>query len=145
MHVHPEDEQRARQLAHLLDNMLIAFAGRDDLVDPAGKGVRARSCHLKSGAFGGGDEFAARAVHLNAQLADVVADARAGLYDRLVQLVLHLLGNVRGSRGDQLADVRTQFAGRRINDLEFFFDADGEAVSHGMALRVSWSGLGTPS
>src|ERR1700741_75966 len=100
--------------------------------------MRARGGHLKSCAFGSGDQLAARAVHLDAQLADVLADARAGLDDGLVQLVLHLLCNVRGSCGDELADMRTQFASRWINDLEFFFDADGEAVSHGVALRVAW-------
>jgi len=93
----------------------------------------------ESGAFGGSDELAARAVHFDAQLAYVFADARAGFDDGLVQLVLHLFRDVRGSRGDELADVRTQFARRGINNLEFFFDADGKAVSHGVALRVSWS------
>src|SRR5882762_1030762 len=41
--------------------------------------------------------------------------------------------------------MRTQFAGRWINDLEFFLDADGEAVSHGVALRVRWSHCGLRS
>src|SRR2546421_12818803 len=104
--------------------------------------MRACGGHLKSRAFGSGDQLAARAVHFDAQLAHVLADARAGLHDGLVQLVLHLLRDVRGSGGDELADMRTQFAGRWINDLEFFFDADGEAVSHGVALRVALSRWG---
>src|SRR5467141_3527428 len=139
VNVHAEDEQRPRQLTHLFDDVLIALAGRDDLVDPARKWVCTRRGHLKSGAFGGGDELAARAVHFDAQLAYVFADARAGFDDGLVQLVLHLLRDVRGSRGDELADVRTQFARRGINNLELFFDSDGKTVSHGVALRVSWS------
>src|SRR5260370_41196825 len=101
--------------------------------------MRACGRHLKSRAFRGSDELAARAVHFDAQLADVFADARAGLDDGLVQLVLHLLRDVRGSCGDKLADVRTQFARRRVNNLEFFFNADGEAVSHGVALWFAWS------
>src|SRR5260370_39549252 len=99
--------------------------------------MRACGRHLEPGAFGGRDQLAARAVHLDARLADVFADARAGFDDGLVQLVLHLLGNVRGRRGDDLADVRAQLARRGINDLELFFNADGESVSHGVALRVS--------
>ncbi len=138
VYVHAEDQQRPRQLAHLFDDVLIALAGRDHLVDPAGIGVRACRSHLESCAFGGRDQLAARAVHFNAQLAYVLANARARFDDGLVQFVLHLLGDVRGSGGDDLADVRTQFAGRRVNDLEFLFNADGEAVSHGAALRVSW-------
>src|SRR2546428_114376 len=79
-----------------------------------------------------GHELATCAMHFDAQLADVFADARAGFDDGLVQLMLDLFRNVRGSRGDELADVRTQLARRGINDLEFFFNADGEAVSHGV-------------
>ena len=52
-----------------------------------------------------------------------------------MQLGLDLFRNVRRSLGNQLADVRTQFAGRGINNLKFFFDADSEAVSHALAFR----------
>src|SRR5881396_1857832 len=68
----------------------------------------------------------------NAKLAHVFADARAGLNDGLMQLVFYLLRDVRRSRRDELANVRTQFARRGINDLELFLDADSEAVSHGL-------------
>jgi hypothetical protein len=54
-----------------------------------------------------------------------------------VQLVLDLLGNVWRSRGDELADVRTQLARCGIDDLKFLFDTDGEAVSHEVALRIA--------
>src|SRR2546427_6595676 len=94
--------------------------------------MRACGRHLEPGAFGGGDEFPARAVHFNAKLAHVFADARAGLNDGLMQLVFYLLRDVRRSRRDELANVRTQFARRGINDLELFLDADSEAVSHGL-------------
>src|SRR5207302_7434039 len=93
--------------------------------------MRACSRDLQSRAFRGGDEFAARAMHFNAQLADVLADARTRLDDGLMQFVLHLLCDIRRSRGDELADVRTQLARRGINDLELFLDANGKAVSHG--------------
>ncbi len=93
----------------------------------------ARGGHLKSSAFGGGYQFASRAVHFDAQLANVLADPGSRLDDGLVQFVLHLLGDVGRSRGNNLADMRAQFARRGINDLEFFFNADGEAVSHGVA------------
>ena len=36
--------------------------------------------------------------------------------------------------GEQLADVRSQLPGDGIDDLELFFDADGEHVGHGRGL-----------
>src|SRR5690242_8907482 len=107
--------------------------------------MRARSGHLEPRAFRGGDEFAARAMHLNAQFAHVLADARARFHNGLMQFVLYLLRNVGRSRGNDLADVRTQLARRGINDLELFLDADGEAVSHELALRICRVLLGTLS
>ena len=88
------------------------------------------SRHLQPGAFRCGNQLAARAMHLDAQIADAVANPRARFHDGLVQLGLDLFRDVRRSLGNQLADVRTQLARRRINNLKFFFDADGEAVSH---------------
>src|SRR5213079_683271 len=35
MHVHVADQQRPRQLPHLFDDVLVALARRDDLIDPA--------------------------------------------------------------------------------------------------------------
>src|SRR5437867_3854007 len=107
--------------------------------------MRACGRHLEPGAFGGGDEFPARAVHFNAKLAHVFADARAGLNDGLMQLVFYLLRDVRRSRRDELANVRTQFARRGINDLELFLDADSEAVSMDLALWICWSCRGLRS
>src|SRR5260370_22735510 len=101
--------------------------------------MRACRGHLKPSALGRSAELAPRAVHFDAQLADVFADACAGFDDGLVQLVLHLLCNVRRRRRYELADVRTQLARCGIDDLEFFFDTDGETVSHGVALRVASS------
>src|SRR6266436_7291572 len=101
--------------------------------------MRARCRHLEPGALGGGDQFAARAMHFNAQLADVLADARPRLDDGLVQLVFDLLRNIRRSRRDELGDMRTQLARRGINDLELFLDANGEAMSHGAALWIAGS------
>jgi hypothetical protein len=34
VHVHAEDQQRARELLQFLDDVLVALAGGDDLVDP---------------------------------------------------------------------------------------------------------------
>src|SRR5437868_5635577 len=52
-----------------------------------------------------------------------------------MHLVLDLFDDVRRSGGDELHHVRAELAGSGINNLKFFFYADGEAVSHGVALR----------
>src|SRR5262249_52802391 len=135
VNVHAENQERASKLLQLFDDVLIALAGRDDLIDPARKRMRARGSYLESGAFGGGDKLSAGAVHFDAQLADVFADARAGLDDGLMHLVLDLIEDVRRRSRNELHDVRAQFARSRINDLKFLFDAYGETVSHGLALR----------
>jgi hypothetical protein len=99
--------------------------------------MRARGSYLQSCAFGCGNELAARAVHLDTEFAYVFTDLRASLYDGLVHFVFYLINDVRGSGGDKLHDVGAQLACRGVNDLELFFDADSEAVSHEVALRMA--------
>ncbi len=65
-----------------------------------------------------------------AELLDVLADPRAHLHDGLVALRLDLLAHAGRSGSDQFTDVGPKLAGGRINNLEFFFDADGESVRH---------------
>jgi len=52
-----------------------------------------------------------------------------------MHLVFDLLDDVRRSGGDELHYVRAKLTGGGINNLKFFFYADGEAVSHEVALR----------
>ena len=59
MHVEPEDQQRARQLLKLLDDVLVALTGRDDLIDPVGKRVRAGGGDTQAHALRGIGEIAA--------------------------------------------------------------------------------------
>src|SRR5580692_10762273 len=98
--------------------------------------MSARCRNLEPRAFRRCNQFATRPVHFDAQLTDVLADARAGFHDRLVKLIFNLLRDVWRNLGDDVADVRTQLARRRIYNLKFLFDADSKAVSHGVAL---WS------
>src|SRR5277367_3746753 len=105
--------------------------------------MSAGSGNLQTDAFCRCYKLAPRAVHFDAQLADVFADLRAGLNDGLVHLVFDLLDDIRRSGRNELHDVRTQRAGSRIDDLKFFFNTDSEAVSHGVALRMAVVCLGT--
>src|SRR5215471_17105639 len=72
----------------------------------------------------------ARAVHFDAQFAHILADPRSSLHDRLMHLALHLFQNGRRDLIDDLHHVRTQITRGGVDDLKFFLDADGEAVSH---------------
>ena len=47
--VHAEDQQRTRKLLQLFDDVFVALAGRDDLVDPAGEGMRSGGDDLEVG------------------------------------------------------------------------------------------------
>src|SRR4030095_10896176 len=69
-------------------------------------------------------------MHFDAELAHIFADARTGLHNRLVHLAFYLLQDGGRNFIDDLHHVRTQITGCRVNDLEFFLDTDGEAVSH---------------
>ena len=92
--VHAENQQGTRELLQLLDDVLVALAGRDDLVNPVGKRVRAGSCDIQADAFGGANEFAAGAVHIDAEFVNVLADFGADLYDRLVHFAFHLFAEI---------------------------------------------------
>ena len=54
-----------------------------------------------------------------------------------MHLAFYLFRDGRRGGRNQLHDVRTERAGGGVNDLELFFDTDGEAVSHGVALRMA--------
>ena len=131
VHVQAEDQQRARQLLQFLDDVVVADAGRDDLVFPARERMRAGGGDREADPLGRARELAAVAEDLLAQLADVGADLRADLDDRLVHLALDLLAQHRRARRQELGHVRPQFSALGVDDLELLFDAEREAVHEG--------------
>ena len=133
VHVHAEDEQRSRQLLQLLDDVLVALAWRDDLIDPARERVRARRRHRQAGAIGGRAQLGADLQHLVLRAGSTSSQMFVPeLHDRLVHLALHLIAQRRRSGREQLRDVRAQLPGRRVDDLELLLDADREPVRHGV-------------
>ena len=69
VHVQAEDQQRPRQLLQFLDDVVVADAGRDDLVFPARERMRAGGGHGEADALGGIRQLAAVAEDFLAQLA----------------------------------------------------------------------------
>src|SRR4029077_9169652 len=132
--VHAEDQKGTRELLQFLDDVLVALAGGDDLIDPTGERVRAGRGDLQAGSLGGGDQLATRAVHFDAQLADVFANLGAGFDDGLVHLVFDLLDDVWRSCRDELHYMGAELTGSGVDDLKFFFYTDSKTVSHGVAL-----------
>ena len=102
VHVQAEDQQRARQLLQLLDDVLVALARRDHLVHPVRERMRAGGGDAQADALGGVGEIAAVADDLLGQLLDVRADLGADLDDRLVHLALDLVAEGRRARRQQL-------------------------------------------
>ena len=133
VHVQSEDQQRPRQLLQLLDDVLVALARRDDLIDPVREGVRAGGGDAQADALRGIGEIAAIADDFLGQLADVRTDLGPDLDDRLVHLALDLIAEGGHARRQQLLHVRAKLPGLGIDDLELFLDADGERVLHGSA------------
>ena len=140
VNVHAENQQAARELPQFFDDILIALAGGDDLIDPAGKRMRAGGGYLQAAAFGGADQFAASAAHVGVELVDVRANFRADFDDGLVHLGFDLLAQAGGGGFHQFADVGAKFSRGGINDLEFFFDTDGEPVTHARPFPVRSAG-----
>ena len=128
--VQSEDQQRPRELLHLLDDVLVALAGGDDLVDPARERVGAGGGNAEADALGAVAQVAADPADLVLELPDVRADARPDFDDRLVQLRFDLVAERRRALGEQLRDVRPQLPRPGIDDLEFLFHADREGVGH---------------
>ena len=75
--VQAEDQQRPRQLLQLLDDAVVADAGRENLILPVRKRMRAGGRDRQPDALGGAGQLAADAEDLVAQLGDVAADLRA--------------------------------------------------------------------
>ena len=68
--VQAEDQQRSRELLQLLDDVLVALAGRDDLVHPARERMRAGGGDAQPDALGGVGEIAPVADDLAGELLD---------------------------------------------------------------------------
>jgi hypothetical protein len=65
----------------------------------------------------------------------VAANVGIQFHDRLVQLGFDAFLQDHSAIGKELLDVRTQFARLRIDDLEFFLNAESEnMVLHGRGL-----------
>ena len=128
--VHAEDEQRACELLELFDDVLVPLAGGDDLIDPVREGVRAGRGHGEARAIGGCAELAAHPQHFALELQHVRANGRAQFDDGLMHFPLDLIAQRQGARGEQLAHVGTKRPGGGVDDLELFFDANGEPMRH---------------
>ena len=143
--VEAEDQQRARELLQLLDDVLVAFAGRDDLIHPARERMRAGGGDAQPDALGGVGEIAPRADDFFRQLLGRRADFGTDLDDRLVHFPLDLIAEGGRARLEQLGDVRAQLPRVGIHDLELFLDADREGVIHDSCAGPDRFGGGHPS
>jgi hypothetical protein len=91
VHVQPEDQKRTRQLLQLLDDTVVANAGRENLILPMREGVGTGCGNGETDAFGAAREFASSAEDFGAKLGNVSANACPDFHDRLMQLGFDLL------------------------------------------------------
>ena len=81
VNVKAENQQRAGELLHFLDDVLVSFAGGEHLIDPAGEGMRSRRGNAQSHALGAVGQIPADATDLMLELVHVGTDLRPNLHD----------------------------------------------------------------
>src|SRR5881628_1183269 len=123
--VQAEDEELADDVLQLLLEHLVALVLGDLLVLPVGERMRARRGDAQAGRAQQRRERAAQLQHLLPRFADVGADLRPHLDDRLHHLGLHAVAEVRPRRGEERVDVALQLP-LAVDDLELLLDADRE-------------------
>src|SRR5688500_14555482 len=127
MDVQAEDQERSRQLLQFFDDALVANAGREHLVLPVRKRMGAGGRDSEAGAIRRLGELMPDPEQLLPELTDVLADRRADLDDRLMQLSFDLIAEDRSARQQQLRHVRPEFSAVGVDDLKFLFDAERKA------------------
>ena len=128
--VHAKDQQALCQQLHLLEHALVARERRHRLLLPAAEGVRGRGGHRQPFLRGQADDKAALVGQFFLQLIQRVADRRAQLDHRLVQLRLEVaLDHHDLVAFEKLRDKRAQLARLGVDDLVFLFNADRERGS----------------
>src|SRR5690606_17820841 len=108
--------------------LLVALAGRDELVLPVRERVRACGGKLDARAVRDFQHRAAHPADLYARLLDGIAHPRASLDLRLHELLLYL-GSAHAPLMQKLLDIRGQLARVGVDDLVLFLDAEVERGS----------------
>src|SRR4029077_14640309 len=77
VHVQTEDEIRARELLHILNNFLITLAFGDELISPMRKRMGAARCDFQPAAVRESRKFASQIDDVSAGIDNRLADFRA--------------------------------------------------------------------
>src|SRR2546427_9031246 len=125
MDMQAEDQQLTDHVLELILEDLVALGLGDLLVLPVRERMRSRRGDPQARGLEQGRERTAQGRDLGARLADVGADLRARLDDRLHHLGLDLLPKTRPSGGNQRLAGTLELA-LGIDYLELFLDPDRE-------------------
>src|SRR5882672_1984060 len=125
MHVQAEDEQLADDVLQLLLEDLVALGLGDLLVLPMRERMRAGRGDTQARRLQQRSDRAAQSRDLVTGLADVGADLRAGLDDRLHHLALELVTEAAARGREERLDMVLELT-LRVDDLELLLDADRE-------------------
>ncbi len=134
--VHSENQQCARRLLQLLDQLLVSFIGRDLLILPVRDRVGGGGYNGEPFAVCQLGDGAAQANDIGSTFFDVAADAGSNLDHRLVHFRLDLLAEDHPTLVEHFIHPGAQLTGVRVDDLKLFLDADREIVVewHGVAM-----------
>src|SRR5947208_2582000 len=130
VHVHAENQERPRDGLQFLHEQLITVIIEYLLVLPARNRMRRSRHDLQPVLLCQSGDDAAQARNVYARFLNVLADARANFDLRLNHFRLDLLAQDHLAFFEKLRDVRPQFATLRIDNLELFFDTQGEFIEH---------------
>ena len=134
VHVQTENEQLADDVLQLVLKYFVALGLGDLLVLPMREGVRARGGDPEADRLKERRERAPQGRDLRARFADIGADLRARLDDRLHHLRLDLLAQARTRGREERLTVALELP-FGINDLELLLDPDGQARDVGLPHR----------
>src|SRR4029077_12838025 len=134
--VQPEDEELADDVLQLLLEDLVALVLGDELLLPVRERVRPGGDEPEAVSLQERRERPTGVRDLLARFADVGADPRADLDDRLHHLRLHALFEVRPGGTDERLAVALQLA-VSVDDLELLLDADREPLNSPVHRSIS--------
>src|SRR5437764_15334951 len=133
MHVQAKDEVGPCDELQVLYHLEIALVGVNFLGSPVRERMRRAGGEHQTVVTGEPDHIVPQLAYILLRFFDVLADASAYLYNRLVHLRLDLLFHNSLTLGDDLAvDVRSQIVGFGIDRLILYFNTIGERLLNSM-------------
>ena len=127
MHVHAKYKHLARDFLHVVLEVIITLARIGFLLFPAREGMGAGCYDAIAVTLGDRVDLAPQPPQFHAGFGHIAADGAAHFDLRLHKLRLYLIADLHDAIiVQEFLNDRRQFAGGRVDQLIFFFNADGQ-------------------